>query len=75
LKQYRYPPDKQEKAIKTVLEQAEELYGSGWRRRKVMKRHIFFGLFILIGVSIFAQVDVLQDYILITISIVLKRNR
>jgi type I restriction enzyme, R subunit len=27
LKVYKYPPDKQEKAIKTVLEQAEELYG------------------------------------------------
>jgi len=27
LKLYKYPPDKQEKAIKTVIEQAEELYG------------------------------------------------
>jgi type I restriction enzyme R subunit len=27
LKRYKYPPDKQEKAIKTVIEQAEELYG------------------------------------------------
>lgn len=27
LKHYKYPPDKQEKAIKTVIEQAEELYG------------------------------------------------
>lgn len=27
LRQYKYPPDKQETAIKTVLEQAEELYG------------------------------------------------
>jgi hypothetical protein len=25
--QYKYQPDKQETAIKTVLEQAEELYG------------------------------------------------
>ncbi len=27
LKHYKYPPDKQEAAIKTVIEQAEELYG------------------------------------------------
>jgi len=27
LKQYKYPPDKQEKAVQTVIEQAEELYG------------------------------------------------
>lgn len=27
LKHYKYPPDKQENAIKTVIEQAEELYG------------------------------------------------
>ncbi|WP_320129360.1 type I restriction endonuclease subunit R [uncultured Sphaerochaeta sp.] len=27
LKRYKYPPDKQERAIKTVIDQAEELYG------------------------------------------------
>lgn len=27
LKHYKYPPDKQDSAIKTVIEQAEELYG------------------------------------------------
>jgi type I restriction enzyme R subunit len=27
LKHYKYPPDRQEAAIKTVIEQAEELYG------------------------------------------------
>jgi len=27
LKKYKYPPDLEQKAIKTVIEQAEELYG------------------------------------------------